>query len=135
MNDYTQKDIERVCRLGQVSRIKAIELLRRYGGKPERVMTEHFGRARVYIEPLCVCDIKAEQTQRLKHAAVRLMTRRVIVTGRMGGVLFAAPLWPTLALAAVTMPFSAMLFGGAILAGCRFSLDGHHDTGVYPDMA
>lgn len=70
MTDYTQKDIERVCRLGQVSRIKAIELLRRYGGKPERVMTEHFGRARVYIEPLCVCDIKAEQTQRLKHAAV-----------------------------------------------------------------
>lgn len=133
MTDYTQKDIERVCRLGQVSCVKAIELLRRYGGKPERVMMEHFGRARVYAEPLCVRDVKTERTQKLKCAARRLMTRRVILTSRTGIVLFSAPLWPTLAAAAVTMPFSAVVLGSAILAGCRFSVDGHQ--GACPDMA
>ena len=121
MFDFQAKDIDRVCRLGNVSRTKAIELLRRYGGKPERVMTEHFGRARLYIEPIAVRDPAEERRDAVRRVWKRVSARRLTLSSRGGRVVFSAPLWPAVAAAVATAPFSAAAALGAMAAGYRFS--------------
>lgn len=121
MFDFQARDIERVCRLGNVSRTKAIELLRRYGGRPERVMTEHFGRARLYIEPLAVRDPAEERRDAVRRVWKRVSARRLTMSSREGRVVFSVPLWPAVAAAAAIAPFSAAAALGAMAAGYRFS--------------
>ena len=133
MLDFQIQDIERVCRLGNVSRIHAIELLRRYGGKPDRVMTEHFGRARLYIEPLSVRDPAEARREALRQAMKRMTARRLIMSNREGCVVFNVPLWPAVAVGAMTAPFSAAAALGAVAAGCRFSAQMDEDD--CPGMA
>lgn len=134
MAEFQNKDIERVCRLGGVSRLKAVELLRRHGGKPERVMIEHFGRARVYVEPLCIQDARADWRDAMSRAGQRLASCRLTVNGRMGLPVFSAPLWPTLAVGVLTAPFSVAAVLGIWAAGCRFSVDWGNGEGACPDM-
>lgn len=136
MFNYQLKDIERVCRLGNVSRTKAIELLRRYGGRPERVLTEHFGRMRLYIEPIAVRDPAEERREAIRRAWKRASARRLTLSSRESRIVFSAPLWPAVAAAAVTAPFSAAAALGAMAAGYRFSVrqDGAGE-GDCPDMA
>ena len=121
MFNYQLKDIERVCRLGNVSRTKAIELLRRYGGRPERVLTEHFGRTRLYIEPIAVRDPAEERREAIRRVWKRVSARRLTLSSREGRIVFSAPLWPTVAAAGGTAPFSAAAALGAMAAGYRFS--------------
>ncbi len=134
MFDFQAKDIERVCRLGNVSRTKAVELLRRYGGRPERVLTEHFGRARLYIEPIAVRDPAGERRDAVRRVWRRVSARRLTVSSREGRVVFSVPLWQAVAAATVTVPFSAAAALGAMAAGYRFGIrtDGSGDC---PDMA
>lgn len=133
MFDFQAKDIERVCRLGHVSRTKAVELLRRYGGKPERVMTEHFGRARLYIEPIAVRDPKKERCEAARRVWRRVAARRLAMISREGQIVFDVPLVPAAAAAAVTAPFSAAAALGAMAAGYRFSV--RTDGDDCPNMA
>ena len=133
MFDFQAKDIERVCRLGNVSRTKATELLRRYGGKPERVMTEHFGRVRLYIEPIAVCDPQEERRKAARRVWRRVAARRLTMTSREGQIVFDVPLVPAVAAAAVTAPFSAAAALGAMAAGYRFSVRMNGDD--CPNMA
>ena len=121
MFDFQARDIDRVCRLGNVSRTKAIELLRRYGGKPERVMTEHFGRTRLYIEPVAVRDPAEERRDAVRRVWKRVSARRLTLSSREGRVVFSAPLWPAVTAAVATAPFSAAAALGAMAAGYRVS--------------
>ena len=136
MFDFQARDIDRVCRLGNVSCTKAIELLRRYGGKPERVMTEHFGRTRLYIEPIAVRDPAEERRDAVRRVWKRVSARRLTLSSRGGRVVFSAPLWLAVAAAAATAPFSAAAALGAMAAGYRFSTrPAGEDAGGCPDMA
>ena len=121
MFDFQSQDIDRVCRLGHVSRTHAVELLRRYGGKPDRVMTEHFGRARLYIEPLSVRDPAEARREALRQAMKRMTARRLIMSNRAGCIVINMPLWPAVVVGALTTPFSVAAALGAVAAGCRFS--------------
>ena len=48
---YNGKDIDRVRRASGMSRAQAEALLRRYDGRPDRVLEKVCGAERVYIEP------------------------------------------------------------------------------------
>ncbi len=51
MTSFSGKDIDRVCRATGMSRARAESLLRRYDGRPDRVLEEACGVVRVYVAP------------------------------------------------------------------------------------
>ena len=51
MASYNGKDIDRVSRLGGMSRARAEALLQQYDGHADRVLEEKCGAVRVYVEP------------------------------------------------------------------------------------
>lgn len=56
MAPFNGKDIDRVCRASGMSRGRAEALLQQYGGRPDRVLEEHCGIARVYAQPERVAE-------------------------------------------------------------------------------
>jgi|GEM_PF-6516613 len=103
MASYNKKDIDRVCRAGDMSRARAEALLRQYDGKADRVLEEKCGAVRVYVEPERV----ATPENRL-HAAWRRASDFIDSAGQRlahaGKRLIAPPILPVLLLALVTAP-------------------------------
>ena len=68
MTAYTNKDIERVMRVSKLDRDGAEALLQRYGGRPERAISEGLGYEIVCVEPEAVVDRPLNPVQRVVSA-------------------------------------------------------------------
>ena len=116
------KDIERVRRACGVDRSEAARLLTVYGGKPERVMMEHFGAVRVYVEPISVRDPLAEAREARNRIVSACLNARLTV--RQGCRTVASlPLLPALLTALAVAPAAAAVVLMALLAGYRFGVN------------
>ena len=125
------KDIDRVRRACGVNRKEAAELLMRYGGKPERVMTEHFGAARVYVEPLSVRD-PLEDARRAKDRIVSFCLNARLSVVKDARRVVSVPLLPAIVTALAVAPAAVLLLLTALLAGCRFAVE---EGDGQPDVA
>ena len=119
---HYRKDIDRVRRACGVDRNEAVRLLALYGGKPERVMMEHFGAVRVYVEPVSVRDPLAEARAARNRIVSACLNARLTVTQGCRAVA-SLPLLPALLTALAVAPAAAVLMLMALLAGYRFGVN------------
>lgn len=111
MASYNGKDIDRVSRLGGMSRARAEALLQQYDGHADRVLEEKCGAVRVYVEPECV-----EAQENVLQSAWRGVSdfavgawEKIASLGKK-----AAPILPVLLIALASAPAGIVLFLAAL---------------------
>ena len=108
MAAYNGKDIDRVCRATGMSRAQAETLLRRYDGRPDRVLEEQCGAVRLYVEPERVTEPESGWQAAWQGVAGFFggVWSQIAQAGRK---LMGAPVLPVILLALVSAPAAILL--------------------------